>query len=52
MFAAIYKSSLRDLTEKIIRCSDYQEAEALCDFMIMNARHILNSFRSGIISVK
>ncbi len=46
MFAAIYKSSLRDLTEKIIRCNDYQEAETLCDFMIMNARHILNSFRS------
>ncbi len=52
MFAAIYKSALREQTLKIIKAKDYREAEELCGFMTLHARHILDSYRSlsGIIS--
>ncbi len=52
MFAAIYKSALREQTLKILNAGDYDEAEALCSFMTVQVRLILASYRSlyGIIS--
>ncbi len=45
MFAAIYKSALREQALKIIRTTDRSEAEELCSFMACQARHILDSYR-------
>ncbi len=52
MFAAIYKSALREQAIKIIKATDYSEAESLCEYMTVHARKILDSYRSlyGIIS--
>lgn len=46
MFAAIYKSALRELARKLAKTSDYPEAEALCDYMTLHARKTLDSYRS------
>ncbi len=51
MFAAIYKSALRDQSLKIINAKDYDEAETSCMYMTLHARKILDSYRNlfGII---
>ncbi len=52
MFAAIYKSALREQAHKIIKAAEHAEAESLCEFMTLHARKILDSYRNlyGIIS--
>ncbi len=52
MFAAIYKSAMREHSIKIIKTTDPVEAGELCGFMASHARKILDSYRAlyGVIS--
>ncbi len=52
MFAAIYKSALREQSMKVIRSSGVRDAREHCEFMAGHARRILDSYRSlfGVIA--
>ncbi len=45
LFAAIYKSALRDFAKRILKSTEYPESEALCEKWVRNARKILDSYR-------